>query len=147
MRISSFFLVLTRPTPLHLEHSFSGILPLPRHVLQTPMRVNIPIAVLDVYLICPVPWHVLQVTILYPLATPCPEHSSQVPNESYSTVLVVPKSFLFIVNSKYRFSPFESSSSRGWRKPPKTSENISNKSSAPPVRPCEPPKKSQKFPP
>src|SRR3989338_8379437 len=113
------------------------------------MRVNIPIAVLEVYLICPVPWQVLQVIILYPLATPCPEHSSHIPNESYSTVLVVPKSFLFIVNSKYRFSPFESSSFRqlaeGSRKPPKTSENISNKSSAPPVRPCEPPKKSQKL--
>src|SRR3989344_2105191 len=147
MRISSFFLVLILPTPLHLKHSFSGILPLPLQVLQIPMRVNMPIPVLDVCLTCPVPWQVLQVTILYPLATPRPEHSSQGPNDSYSTVLVVPKSFLFMANSKYKFSPFESSSSRGWRKPPKTSENISNKSSAPPVRPCEPPKKSQKFPP
>src|SRR3989344_4981363 len=110
IRISNFCFTLTLPAPLHFEHSFSGILPFPLQALQTPMRVNIPIAVLEVYLIWPVPWQVLQVMILCPFATPCPTHSPQTPKASYSTVLFVPKSFLLIVSSKYKSSPFDSSS-------------------------------------
>src|SRR3989344_7735542 len=110
MKMSSFLFALTRPSPEHLWHFFSGNLPLPPHLWQMPTRVKYPNALLDVWRTCPAPLQVSQVTILYPFSIPLPSHSPHLSIASNSIVFCVPRSLFLILTSKYKFSPFMLSS-------------------------------------